>query len=73
MFMVPALYWTNPQFSIVLEDVDEDDDEHPSDGKCTLVVSLMQKDARKKRTLQKTDFAAYGISFGLYRVISSFG
>lgn len=37
----------NPQYVITLEDPDEEDD----DGKCTVIVALMQKNRRSKRNL----------------------
>ncbi|XP_047435245.1 calpain-8 isoform X2 [Mugil cephalus] len=43
----PATFCSNPQFLIRLEDVDDD----PEDGEdgCTVLIGLMQKDARKER------------------------
>ncbi|XP_055919712.1 calpain-B isoform X8 [Eupeodes corollae] len=38
-------FWHNPQYVINLVDPDEDDD----DGKCTVIVALMQKNRRSKR------------------------
>ncbi|XP_004536305.1 calpain-B [Ceratitis capitata] len=38
-------FWHNPQYVITLTDPDEDDD----DGKCTVIVALMQKNRRSKR------------------------
>lgn len=40
-------FWMNPQFRIVLEDVDDDDD----DDMCTMIVALMQKNRRCKRRM----------------------
>ncbi|GIY53238.1 calpain-B [Caerostris extrusa] len=40
-------FWMNPQFRIILEDVDEDDD----DDLCTVIVGLMQKNRRCKRQM----------------------
>lgn len=39
-------FWTNPQYRITVTDPDEDDD----DNMGTLIVALMQKERRKKRT-----------------------
>ncbi|XP_053174013.1 calpain-2 catalytic subunit-like [Scomber japonicus] len=43
----PATYCINPQFFIHLKDVDE----YPNDGEngCTILIGLMQKNARKKK------------------------
>ncbi|XP_055380828.1 calpain-A-like [Condylostylus longicornis] len=38
-------FWHNPQYVIHLEDPDEEDD----DGKCTVIIALMQKNRRSKR------------------------
>ncbi|XP_037937392.1 calpain-B [Teleopsis dalmanni] len=38
-------FWHNPQYIIELVDPDEDD----NDGKCTVIVALMQKNRRSKR------------------------
>ncbi|KAF8797221.1 Calpain-A like protein [Argiope bruennichi] len=40
-------FWMNPQFRIILEDVDEDDD----DDLCTVIVALMQKNRRCNRKM----------------------
>ncbi|ALC43271.1 CalpB [Drosophila busckii] len=40
-------FWHNPQYIISLEDPDEEDD----DGKCTVIVALMQKNRRSKRNV----------------------
>nr|XP_042907830.1 calpain-A isoform X5 [Parasteatoda tepidariorum] len=40
-------FWLNPQFRVVLEDVDEDDD----DDLCTIIVALMQKNRRCNRKM----------------------
>ncbi|XP_019726003.1 calpain-2 catalytic subunit-like [Hippocampus comes] len=45
----PNTFWTNPQFVIKLDEVDDD----PYDGKdgCTFIVGLMQKDKRRRRKM----------------------
>ncbi|XP_067353133.1 calpain-2 catalytic subunit-like isoform X1 [Channa argus] len=43
----PKTFCLNPQFFIRLEDVD--DDPHDGVDGCTILISLMQKDTRKKR------------------------
>ncbi|KAH8305283.1 hypothetical protein KR018_011858 [Drosophila ironensis] len=40
-------FWHNPQYIISLEDPDDEDD----DGKCTVIVALMQKNRRSKRNV----------------------
>nr|XP_057914489.1 calpain-2 catalytic subunit-like [Doryrhamphus excisus] len=45
----PNSFWTNPQFVIKLDEVDDD----PYDGEdgCTFIVGLMQKDKRRRRKM----------------------
>ncbi|XP_035208367.1 calpain-A-like isoform X3 [Stegodyphus dumicola] len=54
-------FWMNPQFRIVLEDVDEDDD----DDLCTVIIALMQKNRRCKRQMGQEcltiGFAVYSL------------
>ena len=52
---------------IKLTDVDENDNEN----KATVVVALMQKDSRLKRTNLKKDSAEEFIQFKLFKVIST--
>lgn len=40
-------FWHNPQYVVSLEDPDENDD----DGKCTLIVALMQKNRRSRQNM----------------------
>ena len=47
-----------------LSDADENDD----DAQCTLVVSLMQKFARARRTTEKKDDTDCAIGFDIYKV-----
>lgn len=51
----------NPQYVMTLEDPDEDDD----DGKCTVVVALMQKNRRSRRNM---GLDCLTIGFAIYRV-----
>ncbi|XP_072565531.1 calpain-2 catalytic subunit-like isoform X1 [Paramormyrops kingsleyae] len=62
-----ATFASNPQFSIKLEEVDD----NPFDGKhgCSFLVGLMQKDVRKSRRLGQ-DLNAIG--FCIYEVPSEF-
>ncbi|XP_071050221.1 calpain-A-like isoform X2 [Onthophagus taurus] len=40
-------FWHNPQYRVTLTEVDDDDEE----GKCTLIVALMQKNRRSQRNM----------------------
>ena len=51
----------NPQYVMTLEDPDEDDEE----GKCTVVVALMQKNRRSRRNM---GLDCLTIGFAIYRV-----
>lgn len=51
----------NPQYVMTLEDPDEDDE----DGKCTVVVALMQKNRRSRRNV---GLDCLTIGFAIYRV-----
>jgi hypothetical protein len=57
-------FWTNPQFLIKLTDVDPTDNENMG----TLIVSLMQKYTREKRSETKGESAEEYIQFRLYKV-----
>ncbi|XP_061391842.1 calpain-A isoform X3 [Musca vetustissima] len=54
-------FWHNPQYVITLEDPDEEDD----DGKCTVIVALMQKNRRSKRNL---GMECLTIGFAIYHL-----
>lgn len=58
-----AKFWSNPQFIVSLNDVDADD----SENSCTIIVSLMQKDARLKK-FETGDDSAESIQFRLYKI-----
>lgn len=60
-----AKFWTNPQFLISLNDVDQYDE----DSKATCVIALMQKDTRLKRVKYKSDDTTEYIQFKLFKVI----
>lgn len=51
----------NPQYRVVLQDVDEDDD----DNLCTMIVALMQKNRRSKR---KLGMQCLTIGFIIYKI-----
>ncbi|XP_067627682.1 calpain-A [Eurosta solidaginis] len=54
-------FWLNPQYVITLVDPDEDDD----DGKCTVIVALMQKNRRSKRNM---GMECLTIGFAIYHL-----
>ncbi|XP_039954339.1 calpain-A isoform X2 [Bactrocera tryoni] len=54
-------FWHNPQYVITLADPDEDDD----DGKCTVIVALMQKNRRSKRNM---GMECLTIGFAIYHL-----
>jgi len=63
-----AKFWTNPQFLVTLTDVDKDDNENMA----TVIVALMQKDSRLKRTHSDSSTEEF-IQFKLFKVkIKSF-
>jgi hypothetical protein len=55
-------YWTNPQYFVRLNFIDDDD----SENLCTMIVALMQKDTRQRRIrgLEGEDY----IQFRLFKV-----
>ncbi|XP_075239405.1 calpain-9-like [Convolutriloba macropyga] len=58
----------NPQFRVELVDVDEGDD----DDLCTMVISLMQKKTRGRRSFQETFFGPQFSSANLSRFLPKF-
>ncbi|XP_058465598.1 calpain-A-like isoform X1 [Malaya genurostris] len=54
-------FWHNPQYVVHLEDPDDDDDE----GKCTVIIALMQKNRRSRRNM---GVDCLTIGFAVYRV-----
>ncbi|KAM9362627.1 calpain-8 [Symphorus nematophorus] len=59
----PATFCSNPQFFIRLENVD--DDPHDGEDGCTVLIGLMQKDARRERRFGR-DLNTIG--FAIYQV-----
>lgn len=55
-------FWRNPQFVVTLDDEDDDD----NDGKCTIIIALMQKHRRANRNMGldtlSIGFAVYGLN-----------
>lgn len=62
--LLSATFTSNPQFMVLLEDMDDD----PVDGEdgCTFLLGLMQKDGRRNkrldRNLETIGFAIYKVS-----------
>ena len=56
------MYWINPQYSLTVKRPDQ------SSPTATVLVSLMQKHGRLKRTINKTDNANIPMSFDVYKV-----
>ena len=50
-------FWTNPQYRISVEDPDDDDDENM----CTILIGVLQKDRRKKKS-EGFDYMTIGFS-----------
>ncbi|XP_044200140.1 calpain-8 isoform X2 [Thunnus albacares] len=63
----PATFCSNPQFFIRLDDVD--DDPHDGEDGCTVLIGLMQKDARRERRFGR-DLNTIG--FAIYQVPDEF-
>uniref|UniRef100_A0A3Q3EA56 Calpain-2 catalytic subunit n=1 Tax=Labrus bergylta TaxID=56723 RepID=A0A3Q3EA56_9LABR len=61
----PNSFWTNPQFVIKLDEVDDDPDE--GEEGCTFIVGLMQKNRRQMRKMgqdmETVGFAIYEVTF----------
>uniref|UniRef100_A0A3Q3L5X9 Calpain 2, (m/II) large subunit, like n=1 Tax=Labrus bergylta TaxID=56723 RepID=A0A3Q3L5X9_9LABR len=66
----PNSFWTNPQFVIKLDEVDDDPDE--GEEGCTFIVGLMQKNRRQMRKMgqdmETVGFAIYEVSTRLNQV-----
>lgn len=58
-FQPSDTFWTNPQFKLVLEDADDEDDV------CSVVIALMQKN---RRQLRKEGLDLETIGFAVYKV-----
>ena len=58
--MFPETFWHNPQYTITLLDVDDDEDD-----KCTLIVALMQKNRRSQRRM---GVECLTVGFAMYKV-----
>jgi calpain len=61
IIIFPETFAFNPQYIIELNHQDEDDD----DGKCTVIVALMQKNRRAQR---KLGVECLTVGFAIYHV-----
>ena len=59
------LFWTNPQFLVKLDNHDQNND----DGLTTMIVALMQKYTREKRTHRRGNPGEEHIHFRLFKII----
>uniref|UniRef100_A0A8C6RGK5 Calpain 8 n=1 Tax=Nannospalax galili TaxID=1026970 RepID=A0A8C6RGK5_NANGA len=63
----PATYWTNPQFKIHLDEVDEDQEEGIAEPRCTVLVGLMQKNRRRQKRIGQ---GMLSIGYAVYQLES---
>uniref|UniRef100_UPI00398F74E4 calpain-2 catalytic subunit-like n=1 Tax=Pristiophorus japonicus TaxID=55135 RepID=UPI00398F74E4 len=59
----PKTFWTNPQFKIQLDEVDEDPDD--DDDQCSFLVGVIQKNRRRQRKMGED---MHTIGFAVYEV-----
>lgn len=57
------MFWTNPQFTFIINECDLD-----SNNSCYVIIGLMQKHTRKKRTELKVDSAEAYIQYRLFKL-----
>lgn len=62
---LPGTYWTNPQFKIHLDEVDEDQEEGTSEPCCTVLLGLMQKNRRRQKRIGQ---GMLSIGYAVYQV-----
>jgi len=64
-------YWSNSQYCLHLQAPDRSVFARRSDddNKCEVVVSLMQKNARRNRTLYRVQSADIAMTYDVYEVI----
>ncbi|XP_062970543.1 calpain-8 [Cynocephalus volans] len=60
-----ATYWTNPQFKIHLDEVDEDQEEGVGEPCCTVLLGLMQKNRRRQKRIGQ---GMLSIGYAVYQV-----
>lgn len=58
-FLCLEKYWTNPQYLVRLNFIDDDDKENL----CTMIIALMQKDTRQRRIrgLEGEDYVQFRV------------
>lgn len=61
----PGTYWTNPQFKIHLDEVDEDQEEGTSEPCCTVLLGLMQKNRRRQKRIGQ---GMLSIGYAVYQI-----
>ncbi|KAK7827166.1 hypothetical protein U0070_019962 [Myodes glareolus] len=61
----PGTYWTNPQFKIHLDEVDEDQEEGISEPCCTVLLGLMQKNRRRQKRIGQ---GMLSIGYAVYQI-----
>ncbi|KAL4829117.1 hypothetical protein H8958_021086 [Nasalis larvatus] len=62
----PATYWTNPQFKIHLDEVDEDQEESIGEPCCRVLLGLMQKNHRQRKRIGQ---GMLSIGYAVYQVL----
>ncbi|XP_038425764.1 calpain-8 isoform X1 [Canis lupus familiaris] len=63
----PATYWTNPQFKIHLDEVDDSQEGCVSKPHCTVLLGLMQKNCRRQKS---TGQGMLSIGYAVYKLES---
>uniref|UniRef100_A0A452EAT3 Calpain-2 catalytic subunit n=1 Tax=Capra hircus TaxID=9925 RepID=A0A452EAT3_CAPHI len=63
----PATYWTNPQFKIHLDEVDDQQEESVSEPCCTVLLGLMQKNRRRQKRMGQ---GMLSIGYAVYKLES---
>nr|XP_042113053.1 calpain-8 isoform X3 [Ovis aries] len=61
----PATYWTNPQFKIHLDEVDDHQEESVSEPCCTVLLGLMQKNRRRQKRMGQ---GMLSIGYAVYKI-----
>ncbi|XP_010851140.1 PREDICTED: calpain-8 [Bison bison bison] len=61
----PATYWTNPQFKIHLDEVDDHQEEGVSEPCCTVLLGLMQKNRRRQKRMGQ---GMLSIGYAVYKI-----
>ncbi|KAF5914066.1 hypothetical protein HPG69_010225 [Diceros bicornis minor] len=63
----PATYWTNPQFKIHLDEVDDHQEENEGEPCCTVLLGLMQKNRRRQKRIGQ---GMLSIGYAVYKLES---